>query len=1421
MQTLTKWMAFICILFLSSTISTLAAIDLELSMTADKTNVEIYKNVTYTLTVTNKGEESATGIGIEFPLPINTAYTGSSTSKGNYVHWTNTWTINELAVGESASMDLIAFTLSANELRKAFAEVVEANQSDSDSTPDNNNLGYPTEDDEAQKTVLAVGQGERDLRLEIRADQEETSIGDEVRLLMIFYSDDTETAGPAIAKAHLPEGFSLNYANGYGFYDRYSGEWVVPTDITGGNIFFMELVGQTTNIDAPLVAFAEIIAATNPDSDSTPNNDNGEFTPDEDDEDLVTIEPYTGVLESDLEMTVNVNVFPPDNPADPTTFGAFFVLRNRGPANNKDIWVDIEIPEGVEVIEFTTTPNYLPYTLGEDWQVDFIPNDGQFILRIGGRITDPTIPLTFYAEVREAAYPDPDSTPDNNATQIPNEDDEGSFTIPPSNGSKPDLEAYVLDVTPFAVQQGETLEVEFTVENVNGVAAPASKVHIWLDDELSYSPYHSEVELSLGMEDIPALEVGESLTLNKTYTIPSGFASGEYRMYIKADGDDSIDEDIEENVSVYSRVITIGGTTPNLFVRNMNVSGVLAAGGMVTISCEIGNGGVATAPMNTLKYYFSKDSNPNSGDIFIGSEIVPELNVGDFSQHSIVFEIPDTLSFDIPYFDNLYYFICFADADNEIEEEYEMDNIATSFNFIEEAKPNIRINNVRYTGQGNNSPLYLSGELTNLGTAFAPNAIYTVYLSKDQTVSSDDKTVASTQMPGVAAGQTIKLSTIAEGLNDPVGEYYLIWVMDSNNTIEETNENDNQLSVRITKDEENEDEDYFLQHFGTDFPLQLEENSIDYELVSQFFGSKITYTHANISKTGNLEDVPLPLQVDAEFDGKSFKRIDDGFVELGSKNKTTLYIAKRNESGNISWIQEYQLAEQLELWAADIEATVDGGFIATGSAFTKDEIEYLGDVIERHTAHVFALKVNANGSQEWFNFYQTPFTGIEGVNYHYENGIQVTQLQDGSFAIAASRGVYTVSGLPIHPSNGSTVSTHEIDDNGNSTNVEGEIGQAGAYASITELIPTADGGYLYTHLLNYVGNGGQVAFATKKGGSQSWEYDRYSSKFGTSYFNDVVQTSDGGFMLMGDYVDFAAPDNPPANFFKLDENGVEQWTNYIGKIASVLIQTSDGGFLIAGSKDGEVFAAKLDEDTNLTPPIETEGVDIELQYTVDKPNYQQWEKIKYTLTATNSGTEKATNLVISDPIPFGMAFTSRIVSTGTYNLWFQTWTIPELAAGETATLELTIFTLLNDSKIVKFAQVKSLDQTDIDSTPNNNNTKIPQEDDEAAISISPIGGSGGGKNALENPIAESGALKLYNLFPVPADDELNIIFGTGGFQANVLLYDANGKLLERQSLRVNQGENMLQLKVSQLVAGFYTISIETPEGFVRGKFLKQ
>lgn len=78
------------------------------------------------------------------------------------------------------------------------------------------------------------------------------------------------------------------------------------------------------------------------------------------------------------------------------------------------------------------------------------------------------------------------------------------------------------------------------------------------------------------------------------------------------------------------------------------------------------------------------------------------------------------------------------------------------------------------------------------------------------------------------------------------------------------------------------------------------------------------------------------------------------------------------------------------------------------------------------------------------------------------------------------------------------------------------------------------------------------------------------------------------------------------------------------------------------------------------------------------------------------------------------------------------------------------------------------------------------------------------------------------LSPVPSNDVLDIKFEakTGGEQAQLKVYDVNGRLLKERMLRWKQGENALQLEVSDLVSGFYMISLETSEEYVRGRFLK-
>jgi len=131
------------------------------------------------------------------------------------------------------------------------------------------------------------------------------------------------------------------------------------------------------------------------------------------------------------------------------------------------------------------------------------------------------------------------------------------------------------------------------------------------------------------------------------------------------------------------------------------------------------------------------------------------------------------------------------------------------------------------------------------------------------------------------------------------------------------------------------------------------------------------------------------------------------------------------------------------------------------------------------------------------------------------------------------------------------------------------------------------------------------------------------------------------------------------------------------------------------------------------------GPDLEVAVTASSPILLIWQNITFTVSVTNNGDEAANNIVLDVPIPQGLAYSSHSAPLGDYDLFYQEWSLASLAAGETASIEIVLFCLQNTTPLSYFVQVSSATPADVDSTPGNNPTTSPSEDDEALVTLLP------------------------------------------------------------------------------------------------------
>ncbi len=135
--------------------------DLELSLSSDAEELDLWGSQKFTLTIRNRGLSKATGIRAHWLPPYNRtsgaggpfAFQAAYASAGHFDEWNGDWDLTELGPGQTATATMHLFVLQNLQNVDQSAQITACDQLDLDSAP-NNMTATSSEDDEAKFVSL-------------------------------------------------------------------------------------------------------------------------------------------------------------------------------------------------------------------------------------------------------------------------------------------------------------------------------------------------------------------------------------------------------------------------------------------------------------------------------------------------------------------------------------------------------------------------------------------------------------------------------------------------------------------------------------------------------------------------------------------------------------------------------------------------------------------------------------------------------------------------------------------------------------------------------------------------------------------------------------------------------------------------------------------------------------------------------------------------------------------------------------------------------------------------------------------------------------------------------------------------------------------------------------------------------------------
>ena len=369
----------------------------------------------------------------------------------------------------------------------------------------------------------------------------------------------------------------------------------------------------------------------------------------------------------------------------------------------------------------------------------------------------------------------------------------------------PDLTAEIISISEETLSTDSKVAVTWNLKNIGTADIQNATVK---DGFYASSSANGGNAVNLGMAtNTVSVVAGGEKTFRTNITIPKNSSlNGTRYVYVKTNIDNALTESSMSNNSsasvakqfVYAEdptTVQVNGT--NLTISALSVTSTTTPGNSLTLSYNVKNtGSLAIDKEVKQEIFISKSSTfGSSAKALSVAGMLPTTN-GLQAGASVTANVSITIPSDIQ--GGQYYLFAVINNDRSLAEKKYDDNQVKSPVYVNGNLPNLMASNLTLPATVMTSEkTEVSWTLSNVGTWDAEDAVCTVYLSTDATLSSNDKQLASVRSGKLAKNGSVNMKATIELADNVVGTRYLIVKANTSNT-EESTTDDNIVSQQFT-----------------------------------------------------------------------------------------------------------------------------------------------------------------------------------------------------------------------------------------------------------------------------------------------------------------------------------------------------------------------------------------------------------------------------------------------------------------------------------------------------------------------------------------------------------------------------------------------------------------------------------------------